>query len=129
MKLVLNRDYVMVTNSGRSYEFKKGVPTHVPAMFAQAAINIGAEAVSEDKDEANQLMLDADLEEKARLQREPKLREILVSMIERNESGDFTAGGKPNTGKVQKRFGEPVDRAEVEALFAQVQAERAKARQ
>lgn len=126
MKLMMNRDFVMVTTVGPSYGFTKGVPLDVPTKFVQQALNHGAEAVEADKDAAKKVQDETDAAAAEALKRRPKLAEILKTMIEKNQSGDFNAGGKPNRDRVKKLLGDDVDQQELETVFAEVKVELAK---
>lgn len=117
MMMTLNRDYVLVTNAGLHIGFKKGNPTHVPQRFVQLALNMGAEPVEGSKVEADQIQNDSDKEVLEEARRAQKLREAIDQLIERNHSGDFTAGGRPNMKKLSAIVGFDADRDEVEKVF------------
>lgn len=124
LKFKLNRDFVLVTEEGPSFRFKKGEPVLIPKRYVSKVVEIGAEAVDSDASDADaEVRAEMEREAAADAQRLDRLRDVLGKMIERNNSGDFTAGGKPNKKKVELMFGGEVSDKEVAAVFEQMKQE------
>jgi hypothetical protein len=125
MHFVLNRDHVMVTETGLSYQFEKGKPTFIPKRFADRAIVLGAEpVVSEDKEE---LAVDAAeaAARKAELDARPaQLEAAIRTLMDRNQARDFTAGGRPNLVTLRVMLGYEVTAAEMDPIWEKVKQSR-----
>lgn len=124
MFMKLNRDHVLVTDSGISIGFKKGEPVPVPVRFMSAAIMIGAEAC-DDQAAAKMESIKADRDE-ATAEAADRLKKVeagVIALVERNMPGDFTAGGKPNMKQLEKLIGFDATRDEVDHIFLKVKAD------
>lgn len=128
-KMVLNRNYTLNTTLGHCVRFKKGVPTDVPKVIVQQALSVGAEAV----DEAAQKEVDIEASKddpKARSavptgdERKGKIKEVLEQIASRNQSGDFTAGGKPKLEAINAELDFKVTTEERDELWTEVIQER-----
>lgn len=122
VKFTLNRDYVLVTRDGPSFRFVKGKTTNIPMKYVKDVIAIGAEAVDEDQAVADQAHADAAREAASDIERVAKIKEVILRMTERNNSGDFTAGGRPNKKRVETLVGYQVSEEEIAQAFAEAKA-------
>lgn len=92
---VLNRNYTLRTLAGRIINFNKGEPTWVTPECEKDALAIGAEPVDGPKN----ILGDEEVPEPeltAEERREAILKAYAV-LEARNERGDFTGQGLPNT--------------------------------
>ena len=117
LKFKLNRDHVLCTLEGPSFRFKKGEVTLLPPRYAPAAISIGAEAVDGDEAVNDEIKAEMAREQAATGERLERLRACVQRLVDRNQSGDFTAGGKPNKKKVENLLGGPVGDEELAQVF------------
>lgn len=119
-KFVLARNYTLVTLTGRSIEFRKGVPQHVPPDCIRAAVAIGATPA-----DGKELNLDLEGDEASRLPKaptEPTMRleaidKVIRQLIQRNDRDDFTAAGLPSPKVIERTLGWKVDAREVRAVW------------
>jgi hypothetical protein len=108
MKFVLNRDRTYASNKGLAVEFKKGVPTHVPPELYQEIISIGGVPEEEfAEDEVKPVIEPTDP-----AVREAALFEAFEALALRNDPADFTAGGMPRDGVLEKAVGFRVSASE-----------------
>lgn len=122
-KMVLNRTEVFVSNLGLSYDFQEGVPTEVSPKVVKEALRFGATI---DKTDVTAVAVNDKIvakEAAEAAEREPKIREAIKTLLKRNMSGDFTAGGKPNLNQVMKLAKLSVTTDEVEPIWKQISAE------
>ncbi len=123
-QMKLNRDHVLVTNSGLSFGFKKGVPLFVPRQYVDIATMLGAEPCDEDtavEAAAQREQRDAEAAKAAR--RGSDIEAAIKMLVDRNMPSDFTAGGKPNMKAVESIVGYDCSRDEVDHVFSKVKAE------
>lgn len=121
MKFKLNRDFVLVTKEGPSFRFVKGQVTNVPPRYAADVLAIGGEPIEgEDANLAAEVRAEIEREKASDAERLERLRAAIGRLVERNQSGDFTAGGKPNKKKVEALIGGPVSDEEIAVVFEQV---------
>lgn len=126
MKFKLNRNHVLTTKEGPSFRFIKGEVTLVPPRYAADVLAIGGEPIEgEDATLAAEVQAEINREKAADVERLERLRAAVGRMVERNQSGDFTAGGKPNKKKVEALVGGPVSEEEIAIVFEQVKNEEA----
>ena len=109
---VLNRNYTHRSLLGHSVEFKKGEPVFVPPILEKEVVAIGAQrvdgenpAVVEEVKKAEEVLSDE--------QRKEELYAAFDLIVERNNSGDFTAQGIPTVKAVEKIVSFNVDKKEV----------------
>ena len=109
---VLNRNYTHRSLLGHSVEFKKGEPVFVPPILEKEVVAIGAQrvdgenpAVVEEIKKAEEALSDD--------QRKEELYAAFDLIVERNDSGDFTAQGIPTVKAVEKIVSFNVDKKEV----------------
>ena len=109
---VLNRNYTHRSLLGHSVEFKKGEPVGVPPILEKEVVAIGAQrvdgenpAVVEEIKKAEEVLSDD--------QRKEELYAAFDLIVERNDSGDFTAQGIPTVKAVEKIVSFNVDKKEV----------------
>lgn len=115
---VLNRNYTLVTLSGRAIGFEKGKPTHVPPDCIRAVVSIGAVP-------ADGVEPDLRLEDEMALQKAPtepgerqeRILETIRNLVARNDRDDFTAAGIPSPKVVSKILGWRADLREVNAVW------------
>ncbi len=126
MKMTMNRDILHVSTMGRSVEFKKGVPIHVPPKMVKEIIALGG-TVSEEQDQVEVKAVLAEIQKDAddAEARAPAINEAIRAMVERNQRGDMTAGGRPNLNVLAKLTGFTVSSQELEPLWLAIVAEMA----
>lgn len=114
---VLNRNYTHRSLLGHSVEFKKGEPVFVPPILEKEVVAIGAQrvdgenpAVVEEVKKAEEVLSDE--------QRKEELYAAFDLIVERNDSGDFTAQGIPTVKAVEKIVGFNVEKKEVAESYA-----------
>ena len=113
MKFILNRNRAVVSAFGHTVSFVKGQPTHVPPeMYAEV---IAAGAVPETELTEQELP-------KPDYPTDPGERELLLfaafeSLVLRNDSADFTAGGMPRDSVLEKAVGFKVSAKERETAW------------
>lgn len=113
MKFILNRDRVVASALGHSVSFKKGEATHVPPEMYAEVIAAGAtpeEEITEDIVPKPDHPTDP-------AEREAALFEAFEALALRNDSADFTAGGVPRDGVLEKAVGFKVSAKEREAAW------------
>lgn len=99
MLFVLQRDKVVGGTSGHFISFKKGVPTYVPKSMWSDVQAVGAVPQGELPEEevvTQTVVMDAS-------EREAAYFAAFDTLIDRNERGDFTASGLPNS-KILEKF-------------------------
>ena len=115
---VLHRNYTLVTLTGRSIEFIKGKPTHVPPDCVKAAVGIGAvPADGSDPNiqlEGDEVLTRAPTDPQERLE---KIIEVVRNLVIRNERDDFTAAGIPSPKVVSRILGWKADLREVNNAY------------
>lgn len=115
-KLVLNRNYVMSTLFGHSIEFIKGVPTTVPKIVYQDALNIGAQPA--EGETLDILPPDGDNDAPTDgAERAEKIMAAMLRMFEKNERDDFTSAGAPRVDAVSKAVGWKVHAKELQIVL------------
>jgi len=105
--------------SGRSVEFKKGVPTLAPPQMHAELIAKGVvpETESEEPVEVN-----PDQGPQIPYEREEALFAAFEKLAKRNKRGDFTAGGAPHAAVLAKELGwTDVDVKERDAAWTKFQ--------
>lgn len=123
-QFTLNRNHVLVTLDGISYQFKKGEPTMIQKRHVGLALGIGAEAHgAEAKEDAKEAEAIAERERADNVDRLDKVIAAVRILADRQADGDFTAGGEPKLKRVTAIVGEPVSLEEVKVAFEQVKRE------
>jgi hypothetical protein len=125
-KMTCATDRVIETTLGHVFQFKKGVPLHVPRHCVAAVMEKGAyPADEESKAETTEVTETA----KTKTQLEPtdldERHELLVKAIrDLHEKGELvmTAGNKPNPQQLMKATGLRIDAAERDAAWDVVKA-------
>lgn len=123
MMMQLNREHVLVSKSGLSIQFLKNTPTHVPPRVIREAIALGAEAAEEDKSVVTKAMAELDAAKDEAAARAPTIEAAVRKLLERNQRGDFTAGGRPNMNVLFRETGLQVAPEELEPIWVKVKAE------
>lgn len=120
MKFVLNRDLVVWADDGTySVSFKKGKPVNVPSKMKTKVLSVGAEPADEDtKVAVNEV--ESDEESKAPVdpeERKEAINGVLETLLQENDSRNFTANNRPKIAVVRSRVGFEVDSKEINALW------------
>ena len=123
----LNRNHVLTSLSGRSVEFVKGVPTHVPPMMIKEALAIGAnpaEGTEADlsEPEVKKAPTDPDV-------RSAAIMEAVEKLAAQNDREAFTAAGSPTAKAVSALVGYTVAAQEVKKVWGDYQAALAEGRE
>lgn len=124
MNYVLNRNYTLITTKGRSIQFIKGVPTHVPPNMIRDVVALGA--TPEDGSDPN-LELEPNVKQAPQ---DPTVRLPLITtavkvVIERGEREDFTGAGHPHEKAVSREAGFRVATKEISQVWQQLNEEAA----
>lgn len=113
---VLSRNFCLATTSGRSFEFRKGVPLHVPQHLVRDVVAIGGQpADGSEPDVFDEKVLPpapTDPSERAN-----DISEAILRLAERNQRGDFTSANLPHTKAVSTLVGYRVDAREILAVM------------
>lgn len=118
MNFILHRDRTIASLSGRSVEFKKGVPTFVPPQMHADVIAAGA--IPEDE------LDEPDVKKPSAPQGEERVALIKLAMAEivtDNIREQFTAGGAPHAKALTARLGFEVNPKERDAIWTALQQE------
>lgn len=116
MKFVMSRDRVVVSRLGRSFEFKKGEPLHVPSMCWDEVQAQGAVPEEElPEPEAKIPTVPEGVERAA------KIAEAIKVMVLRGQREDFTASGAPHAAVLSNEVGFIVDAKERDLAWAAAQ--------
>ncbi len=118
MKFIMSRDRTVVTRQGRSFEFVKNEPLHVPDFCWQDVISAGA--VPEDE------LPEADPNAPVVPQGNERLKVITAAMkdmVVRNVREEFNAAGMPDVAVLSTRLGFSIDARERDAVWAAAQTE------
>lgn len=121
-EFVLNRNYTLRSLVGQSVRFIKNKPVAVPKILEREACAIGAELVGggekpnvlDDEKVPIELLPDERLE---------KIREAFATIVERNDSDDFTAAAVPRVPAVEKITEFDVDVKELNDAWKQFKIE------
>lgn len=119
MNYVLNRNYVLVTLTGKSIEFRKGLPTHVPPDCIRSAIGIGA--FPADGSEVD-VILEGDEPRLKKaptdpVERQDAIMQVVRDLVIRNDRDDFTAAGLPSPKVISGILKWRVDLREVNNVY------------
>lgn len=124
---VAHRDVTVTSLKGYSFNFKKGIPQHVPKQCHAEVIERGILPVDQDGslDPAKLDEIAQEGDPKARIvlapetqaERDEKINEALKAIAKRNRSEDFTAGGVPSPAAVSSALGWKVDGREIRPLW------------
>jgi hypothetical protein len=111
-EFILNRNYMLTTTSGRSIQFVKGKPVHVPPMMVRDAVAIGATPA--DGSEVDVLDPDpVDLVPKDMITRAENIYEAVVKIVAAGGRKDFTSAGSPHIKAVTRVLGWEPDPREI----------------
>lgn len=113
--MTLNRKFTLSSLAGRVINFEKNKPIWVPPEVVKEALMIGAQGTDEQLD-----ILDEEKQNKPELdasERESKINDVFQKLIGRDERGDFTASGVPNTKIMAALLGFEVDAKERDRLW------------
>lgn len=125
MLFVSNRDITVRSKKcGQSIAFEKGVVTRVPAAMHEECMEKGilpVEADGSPVDPANNTVSATPLGVKLAPEdgdtRSVKILEVIQVMVKRNNSKDFTGGGRPLAKSVSMALGWTVDQKDVNAVW------------
>lgn len=118
MNFVMSRDRVVVSKFGRSFEFKKNEPLHVPSMCWEEVQAQGAVPEEELPDETKTSNAPPEGPERTAL-----IAEAMKAMVLKGQREDFTASGAPHAGILSTALGFTVDAKERDVVWASVQTE------
>lgn len=113
MRFVMLKDRVVGGTTGHFIRFVKGVPTDVPReMWAdvQAAGAVPESDLPDDEPVLTKVTHDP-------VERQQKYFEAFAGLEERNERGDFTASGLPNSKVLEKMVGFQVVNTERDSMW------------
>ena len=123
MRFVMLKDRVVGGTSGHFVRFVKGVPTEVPReMWAdvQAAGAVPESELPDDEPVVQKVTHDP-------VERQNKYFDAFAALVARNERGDFTASGLPNSKVLEQMVGFQVINRERDTMWEQYLAATAKA--
>lgn len=125
MQMQLNRDYVHVSLSGLSIEFKKDTPVFVPPRLVREIVALGGTASDDSPDKAAEVKALAEISaaQAEDATRAPKINEAIRTMIARNQRGDFTAASKPNLRILMNLTGLEITPEELAPMWDKIKAE------
>lgn len=116
MKFVLNRNKVIGGTSGHFIEFKKGIAIEVPKVMWEAVMSAGATPESEIPEDEIKPVVILDSAE-----RQSNYFKAFSDIIARNERGDFTASGLPNSKVLERLLGHQVINKERDMYWVKYQ--------
>ena len=113
-EFTLNRDHRLISKTGHSVQFTKGVPVYVPPELKAEAIAIGAQPTDGNTDvlEDEKVVVELTAEE-----REEQLIKAFKVLQERNGRGDFTGQGMPAIPALKKIVEFTPEKKEVETIW------------
>lgn len=122
MEYIAPRDMTVASLSGRSVEFKKGVPTYAPDQMHAELIAKGivpAEAIPdpEPNDEPQAPIVPAE--------RQAAVFASFEKLVLRNKRGDFAGTGAPHAAVLSKDLGWDIDGKERDTLWQAFQETKA----
>lgn len=123
MMMQLNRDYVLVSKSGNSIQFLKGVPAHVPPRLVPEVLAVGGESVETDKEAEKAALAEINAAKNLLDERAPKIEAAVRMLTTRNGRGDFTAAGRPNLKVLFQETGLEITAEELDPIWAKVKAD------
>ena len=113
MRFVMLKDRVVGGTTGHFIRFVKGVPTDVPREMwsdVQAAGAVPETDLPDDEPVLTKVTHDP-------VERQQKYFDAFAALEERNERGDFTASGLPNSKVLEKMVGFQVMNSERDAMW------------
>ncbi len=122
MNYIAPRNMTVASKSGRSVEFKKGVPIYAPDQMHAELIAVGivpAEEIPEPEPDGSPK------EPTVAAERELDVFIAFEKLILRNKRGDFAGTGAPHAAALSKELGWSIDGKERDALWQKFQADRA----
>jgi len=122
MEYVSTRDITIISKSGRSVAFKKGVSTYAPDQMHAELIQHGilpTEDIPEPEDDGKPK------EPKVLAEREAAVFAAFEAMIVRAKRGDFAGTGAPHAAALSKELGWDIDGKERDVLWQKFQADKA----
>jgi hypothetical protein len=123
---VLNRTYTHRSLHGHIVNFVKGQPVYVPPILEKEVTAFGAEPVAGEKVK----MLEDDVVLPVApegVDREQQLLAAFTQLEARNQRGDFTAQGRPNTKVLKELVGFEVETRERDKIWETFMAAKAEA--
>ena len=122
MKMVLARDFRLMSTKGYSIAFSKGVPTDVPDPAVREAVMIGAVAVDgTDVDPTPEDRL-PNMGPRDREVRDREIEAAIRKIVAANDKEDFNAAGVPTVEAISRVAGYKVASAERNPVWARVHA-------
>jgi len=125
VKFIANRNVIVRSSRiGQSVEFKKGVATRVPPGMHEEVMEKGLVPVNDDGSAIDAENTETVAPEKPVLlapedgaERAKRILGVFKSLVARNNSTDFTAGGTPSAASVTSALGWKVDQKEVRQVW------------
>lgn len=117
MLFTLNRNKVIGGTSGHFVRFEKGKPTFVPKSLwadVQAAGAVPSEEIPEEEVKVDKEVFDPVARKKA-------FFDAFKMLMDRNDRGDFTASGLPNSKVLEKIVGFQVVNKERDEMWSSYQ--------
>ena len=123
---VSHRDVTVTSLQGYSIFFEKGVPTHAPRAIHSEVMEKGVMPCDEQGNPLDEPAAAAVVApEQPRVmvapedghEREEAILEAIKTIVKRNNSKDFNAGGVPSAGSLTAALGWKVDTTEVRAIW------------
>ena len=112
----LNRNYVLRSLSGRSYEFRKGEPLNIPEQAVREAVAVGA--TPSDGSDPNVLVDEkVDKTPQDPTTRRNDIMAAMLKLINKSDRTDFTAGGTPHPDAITKIVGYGVQGSEIQVVW------------
>ena len=120
MQFVMNRDVIVWAKDGtHSIGFKKGEPMHVPSKMKGQVMEMGGQPADEKtQEELDKVEVSKDTAAPTDpIEREDAIRDVLQTILDRNESRDFTASNRPKIDVIRAAAGFQVDVSESDKLW------------
>ena len=122
MEYISQRDITVVSRSGRSVAFKKGVPTYAPDQMHAELIQNGilpTDPIPEPEPDGSPK------EPTVAGDRKDAVYAAFKALILRAKRGDFAGTGAPHTAVLSKELGWSIDGKERDVLWQSFQADKA----
>jgi hypothetical protein len=118
MNFIMPRDRIVASKFGRSFQFVKGEPLHVPDMCWEEVQAAGAVPESELPVDENAVPPAPQGAERAKA-----ISDAIKKMVLKGERNDFTGSGAPNAAVLSSITGFMVDAKERDLAWAAAQTE------
>lgn len=117
-------NFRLPTLTGHVIQFKAGVPTFVPPVAVSEAQKFNIVLATDDQLKENELAAH-DTSGHARVQLTGELRDMLImhtmnDIVEKNDTSEFDAGGKPTVAAIEARSSIKISASERNTLWARL---------